>query len=56
MTDLGHQDGISIGREKVRLIRRREGLQVLVKSPKRRRRGSSSREVSSAISGPCVEL
>ena len=37
-----HQDGISIGREKVRLIRRREGLQVLVRSPKRRRRGSSS--------------
>ena len=45
-----HQDGIRIGREKVRLIGRREGLQVPVKSPKRRRRGINSRgeEVSKA--------
>ena len=39
--------GIDIGREKVRLIGRREGLQVPDKSPKRRRCGSS-REVSKA--------
>ena len=43
-----HQEGISIGREKFRLIGYREGLQVSVKSPKRRRRGISIREVSKA--------
>ena len=48
ITDLVHQDGIRIGREKVRLIRRRESLQVPVKSPKRRRRGITNREVSKA--------
>ena len=41
ITDLVHQDGTSIGQEKVRLISGREGLQMPVKSPKRRRRGSS---------------
>ena len=43
ITDLVHQDGIRIGREKVRLTGRREGLRVSVESPKRRRRSISSR-------------
>ena len=43
-----HQDGISIGLEKVRLIGCREGLQVPVKSPKRRRRSIGSWKVSKA--------
>ena len=43
-----HQDGIRIGREKVRLIGRHEGLEVPSKSPKRCRRVISSREVSKA--------
>ncbi len=43
--DLLRGDGIRIGRERVRLIRRREGLQILRKPPKRRVLGTTTQWV-----------
>lgn len=42
--------GWRVGRERVRLIRRREGLRVPQKAPKRRRRGSSTTDPHEALS------
>lgn len=41
--------GWCVGRERVRLIRRREGLRVPQKAPKRRRRGSSTTDPHEAL-------
>ena len=48
ITDLVQREGVLVGREKVRQIRSREGLQVPPKPRKRRRTGSSNRDVSEA--------
>jgi hypothetical protein len=44
-------DGWSVGRERLRLLRRREGLRVPQKHPKRRRRGSSTTEPATTAVG-----
>lgn len=48
ITDLMRREGSSVGRERVREIRKAEGLQVPPNRPKRRRRGDSSLDVSRA--------
>ncbi len=42
-------EGRRVGRERVRLLRRREGLKVPRKGPKRRRRGKSTAEATKAL-------
>jgi putative transposase len=42
-------EGFALGRERLRLIRKREGLQVPRKQRKRRRRGTSTAEVDRAL-------
>ena len=42
-------EGWKVGRETVRLLRKREGLQVPQKKPKRRRRGTSTEEAQQAL-------
>lgn len=42
------KSGWSVGRERIRVLRRREGLRVPRKAPKRRRRGTSTRDPQSA--------
>jgi transposase InsO family protein len=42
-------EGWQVGRETVRLLRKREGLQVPQKAPKRRRRGTSTEEAQKAL-------
>lgn len=48
ISDLLHQQQVTIGREQVRVIRNAEGLQVPKKQPKRRRHGISSMDVAKA--------
>jgi putative transposase len=48
ITNLVHIDQVEIGKERVREIRKAEGLQVPKKQVKRRRRGASTLDVSSA--------
>ncbi len=40
--DVLRRSGVRVGRERVRLLRRREGLRVPPRAPKRRRRGTST--------------
>ena len=42
-------EGWRVGRERVRLLRRREGLRVPRKGPKRRRRGNSTTDTTAAL-------
>ena len=42
-------EGIAIGRDRLRLIRKREGLQVTMKQRKRRRRGKSTTDGDRAL-------
>ena len=42
-------EGFAVGRDRLRLIRKREGLQVSRKQRKRRRRGTSTAEVDRAL-------
>jgi hypothetical protein len=42
-------EGWKVGRETVRLLRKREGLQVPQRQPKRRRRGTSTEEAQQAL-------
>ena len=46
--ELLKREGIPVSRERVRLLRRQEGLRVPRKAPKRRRRGSSTEEAHKA--------
>lgn len=43
------EEGFAIGRERVRLLRRREGLRVVQKAKKRRRPGKSTTDVDRAL-------
>ena len=46
--DLVVRDGVHVGREHVRIVRRREGLQVAQKTRKRRQVGHSTRSIATA--------